>query len=225
MKKIGNIHYNKLRNIDLNKYYFDHYLEASKRGNGNRISFLGFLITINIAIFYGIYTKDNCFEELINCVPRKNILFIVQFLINFIISIIYFREHKISKVSIEITKEFIQNSLIGNYISKIDKIDKINLGITWFCIRLILSILIIFPFIAYFESNFYDIEYCKIGLYSIIFILLLIGFHFYIFRIVYSLCNKLCNCLLSKLENSIINNLYKYLKEKYNNICKSNNKC
>ncbi len=129
------------KNEDYKKIYFENTISDRTRGASNRITFLGFLITINGAIIYTIYNKDNSLNDILCISP---ILFLKWFLliINFIISLIYFREHYISKIYTDAANSLLKAGFVENFINEISNRDIKNVGATWFCVRLLLSFLI-----------------------------------------------------------------------------------
>jgi len=164
---------------EYSKLYLENILETSNRSAFNRITILGFFITINIAILFAIFSKTEIFQNYIRCFKLEYLLILMQFIINMCFSLIHFREHKLAVAHLEVMDDLLKDYIINDYIERVKEKDKYNRSITEFISRFLIHLFLIFPIVLYYEQNIFDINYRWI-IYIVLFIIFVFGVHYWV---------------------------------------------
>jgi hypothetical protein len=178
--------------MDKDEIYLNHLSNLLISGSQWRLNYLGFLITINIALFGAIYFLDN--HQLWVISGAKMFLVFLLIFVNIIFTLIYLREHNQAVI---IKKEFFQYLQTGweggaGHVAKhmrprIDGRDAMR-GWTWELTKILFAVfnavpltyLIFLLFINSQKNNFMGNEFtCAEGM--ILAILLLISFVIHMF--------------------------------------------
>jgi len=133
----------------IEEYYLQHQSNYSINTPLYRLTFLGFMITINLAFYVGIYYVND--QDLWFYSNLKLFLLLLLIIINLGIYIIYHREHRLSQtIKKQLYEEvFALENLKDKDMKKmkvnLDKKDNNNEGITWAVIKIFLSLFVAIP--------------------------------------------------------------------------------
>jgi hypothetical protein len=129
-------------------------------GNTGRVSYFGFLISINIALYVGIYLTGN--KNLWTGLDIQLLLLAFLIFINIALSFIYLREHILDKTLYNNLEKYLDSKhskeikILRNNISKEDTMK----GRVWLMTKIIFSVIISLPltylFILLCSPNIYN---------------------------------------------------------------------
>jgi hypothetical protein len=125
------------------KLYLNHISNILAAELHGRMSYLGFLVTINIASFAGLHLLTDSAQSMWQFSLQKTSLLLVLIFVNFIFTIMYLREHNITRIRDKGLREAMGESkakMIAKVFAQTLKYNDSLRGITWSATKLLLAV-------------------------------------------------------------------------------------
>lgn len=174
---------------EINSFYLQHFSDYLVNSQTNRISFFGFFVTINLAVYYVVYylkieAKDIMLWQ--TNIDISSLVLLLITVVNTLLYVIYTREHFYDRKLDRLYQDYMKAESQGG-VKKIREdllsADEYNRGLTWRAIKTLFSLFCAIPLAYLILVNPFLSQHKTPCLYLLVFSICFFLYYFFIYKI------------------------------------------